>query len=289
MVVVPTFYGTYTSMGLINSIIYMDEIGTYPGWAMALVLVGIGVLIYGVMLLSAEKSDKPSENSSPQTTLRTPADDEELGDVREIPLPSTPATAKSYSPPNFTPSKHTRMFSEDEHDFVYGLPGSSMRDSGECLTGTLLRKDSHGRIIVDSTGTGLFRRGGKAKLKGAKGVAYGFKAMLSPQRYKNLSTIKPSVSTLAMETSVPDYGQEADSYSTVRSIAYSGSGGHYAIHSEPGAASSEDDAALRKLPNPSDAFTTDAYNSSDLHLDMLYHPTVTDQPPRSSHDAITKG
>ncbi|KAG2227984.1 hypothetical protein INT45_012008 [Circinella minor] len=54
VVVVPVFYGTYTALGLVNTIIYLDEIGNYPGWAITLVFVGIGVLIYGVYLLSSK-------------------------------------------------------------------------------------------------------------------------------------------------------------------------------------------------------------------------------------------
>ncbi|KAI8376219.1 uncharacterized protein BYT42DRAFT_573821 [Radiomyces spectabilis] len=54
VVVVPVFYGTYTALGLVNTIIYLDEIGNYPGWAIALVFGGIGALIYGVFLLSSK-------------------------------------------------------------------------------------------------------------------------------------------------------------------------------------------------------------------------------------------
>ncbi|KAK4517644.1 uncharacterized protein ATC70_000984 [Mucor velutinosus] len=54
VVVVPVFYGTYTALGLVNTIIYLDEIGNYPPWAILLVFVGIGVLIYGVYLLSSK-------------------------------------------------------------------------------------------------------------------------------------------------------------------------------------------------------------------------------------------
>ncbi|GAN03279.1 conserved hypothetical protein [Mucor ambiguus] len=54
VVVVPVFYGTYTALGLVNTIIYLDEIGNYPPWAIILVFVGIGVLIYGVYLLSSK-------------------------------------------------------------------------------------------------------------------------------------------------------------------------------------------------------------------------------------------
>lgn len=54
VVVVPVFYGTYTAVGLVNTIIYLDEIGNYPPWAIILVFVGIAVLIYGVFLLSSK-------------------------------------------------------------------------------------------------------------------------------------------------------------------------------------------------------------------------------------------
>ncbi|CAO3615889.1 unnamed protein product [Mucor hiemalis] len=63
VVVVPVFYGTYTALGLVNTIIYLDEIGNYPPWAIALVFVGIGVLIYGVFLLSS-KPDPAHLNES---------------------------------------------------------------------------------------------------------------------------------------------------------------------------------------------------------------------------------
>ncbi|KAI8976776.1 hypothetical protein BDB01DRAFT_305900 [Pilobolus umbonatus] len=54
VVVVPVFYGTYTAIGLVNTIIYLDELGNYPPWAIILVFVGIAVLIYGVYLLSSK-------------------------------------------------------------------------------------------------------------------------------------------------------------------------------------------------------------------------------------------
>lgn len=64
MVVVPVFYGSYTAVGLVNTIIYLDEIGNYPPWAIVLVFVGIGVLIYGVYLLSS-KPDPAHMNELP--------------------------------------------------------------------------------------------------------------------------------------------------------------------------------------------------------------------------------
>ncbi|KAL9545098.1 hypothetical protein MBANPS3_007303 [Mucor bainieri] len=69
VVVVPVFYGTYTALGLVNTIIYLDEIGNYPPWAIILVFVGIGVLIYGVYLLS----------SKPDPAHMNETEDEEVG------------------------------------------------------------------------------------------------------------------------------------------------------------------------------------------------------------------
>ncbi|KAI9246756.1 hypothetical protein BDA99DRAFT_526863 [Phascolomyces articulosus] len=73
VVVVPVFYGTYTALGLVNTIIYLDEIGNYPGWAIALVFIGIGVLIYGVYLLS----------SKPDPSARHP-DEENEEDMMDV-------------------------------------------------------------------------------------------------------------------------------------------------------------------------------------------------------------
>ncbi|KAG2210061.1 hypothetical protein INT47_003497 [Mucor saturninus] len=64
VVVVPVFYGSYTAVGLVNTIIYLDEIGNYPPWAIILVFVGIGVLIYGVFLLSS-KPDPAHQHEVP--------------------------------------------------------------------------------------------------------------------------------------------------------------------------------------------------------------------------------
>lgn len=66
VVVVPVFYGTYTALGLVNTIIYLDEIGNYPGWAIALVFIGIGVLIYGVYLLSSKPDPSNHRHASEQ-------------------------------------------------------------------------------------------------------------------------------------------------------------------------------------------------------------------------------
>lgn len=275
-------------MGLINSIIYMDEIGTYPAWAIVLVLIGVAFLIYGVMLLSAEKTEKPVEEqvAVTETHIRSAGDDEELGDIRTIQLPNVPATAKTYIPSDSTRGKHIRMFSEDHDDFVFDIPENAIRDSADSLTGTLLRKDDKGRIIVDSTSTAFYRRGSKAKLKGVKGVASGFRFMLSTQRYKNIDKSSPRPSTtIPMEISAPDYDQietTSTSYSVVPHVMDNGS------HVLSGL----DDALRRR--NPADALPEqNAYTTSDLHLDMLTHPLPSNNtsptPSHNTGDHVNKG
>jgi hypothetical protein len=102
VVVVPVFYGTYTAIGLVNTIIYLDEIGNYPPWAIALVFVGIGVLIYGVFLLSS----KP--DPSQPTDEDDEDDDEEEGGGRGI---------DQELDEMHTPRKlHTELIEEEEED-----------------------------------------------------------------------------------------------------------------------------------------------------------------------------
>ncbi|KAG0233584.1 hypothetical protein BGW42_007333 [Actinomortierella wolfii] len=57
VLVVPLFYGFYTAFGLINSVIYLDQLKLYEPWVLLLVLAGIAALIYGVKMLSAPKPD----------------------------------------------------------------------------------------------------------------------------------------------------------------------------------------------------------------------------------------
>ncbi|RUS31296.1 hypothetical protein BC938DRAFT_478097 [Jimgerdemannia flammicorona] len=84
-------------MGLINSMIYLDEIGDYPGWAILLVLVGITVLIYGVKLLSQAK---------PEPSTGQPGEDQEMGEIsdsgrnisaKEFAIDGTPLNDPSYA------------------------------------------------------------------------------------------------------------------------------------------------------------------------------------------------
>ncbi|KAF9318602.1 hypothetical protein BG003_010947 [Podila horticola] len=62
VLVVPIFYGFYTAFGLINSIIYLNQLQNYQPWVLFLILLGIGTLIYGVRMLSAPKPDPIPES-----------------------------------------------------------------------------------------------------------------------------------------------------------------------------------------------------------------------------------
>src|SRR4051812_48894979 len=59
----PIFLGLYTTMGLINTMVYLDEFSSYPTWALTLVFVGIIALIYGVILLSHIKEEVPASDT----------------------------------------------------------------------------------------------------------------------------------------------------------------------------------------------------------------------------------
>ncbi|KAG0249206.1 hypothetical protein BG011_009507 [Mortierella polycephala] len=76
VLVVPTFYGFYTAFGLINSTIYLDQLGDYEPWVLLLVLVGIGALIYGVKMLSAPKPEK-NPAGGPLSSLENDYDDDD--------------------------------------------------------------------------------------------------------------------------------------------------------------------------------------------------------------------
>ncbi|KAF0448600.1 hypothetical protein F8M41_002636 [Gigaspora margarita] len=60
---VPMFYGFYTTLSLVNTMIYLDELSEYPAWALLLIAIGIAALVYGVLLLSEAKEDE-DENES---------------------------------------------------------------------------------------------------------------------------------------------------------------------------------------------------------------------------------
>ncbi|KAF9304924.1 hypothetical protein BGZ74_000141 [Mortierella antarctica] len=84
VLVVPTFYGFYTAFGLINSTIYLDQLGSYEPWVLLLVLIGIGALIYGVKMLSAPKPEQNTSTGGPLSSLDNTYDEDEDEDAHEM-------------------------------------------------------------------------------------------------------------------------------------------------------------------------------------------------------------
>lgn len=97
-----------------NTIIYLDEINNYPGWAIFLVFLGISVLVYGVYLLSSkpdptsqnEQQDQhdqqqQQDNDDPHMIVYVPSStDQELQSI-------APTTTSSTSTANMTPPEYT--------------------------------------------------------------------------------------------------------------------------------------------------------------------------------------
>ncbi|CAB4425811.1 unnamed protein product [Rhizophagus irregularis] len=104
VLVVPMFYGFYTAMGLVNTMIYLNEISTYPPWALLLVTLGIGSLVYGVLLLSASK-EEPNTDS-----IDSEFDDEE-GMKEDNMLSAGSWDATSTSGTNNSTGSHIGMLS----------------------------------------------------------------------------------------------------------------------------------------------------------------------------------
>lgn len=162
VVVVPVFYGTYTALGLVNTIIYLDEIGNYPPWAIILVFVGIGVLIYGVYLLSSKPDPAAHMNEEDE-------DEEVLGHHRQQEL--EPAS-------NWLSAKEEKGMVDTNKTATAGaaakssIPGESASSSSvynhdpaaeEALastTATTQKQESTGAVIYSSSGriTQFFRR-----------------------------------------------------------------------------------------------------------------------------------
>ncbi|KAG1117597.1 hypothetical protein G6F42_013393 [Rhizopus arrhizus] len=148
VVVVPVFYGTYTALGLVNTIIYLDEIGNYPPWAIILVFVGIGVLIYGVFLLSskpdpaAHLNDDEDEEGHRQQELEHTSNWLSAKEEKGIVDTNKAAAAKSSIPGESASSSS-----------VYNDPAST-------TTSATQKQESTGAIIYSSSGriTQFFRR-----------------------------------------------------------------------------------------------------------------------------------
>ncbi|KAI0743369.1 hypothetical protein C8Q80DRAFT_1257083 [Daedaleopsis nitida] len=55
--VVPVFYGVYTGLGFLDSLIFNDEVDAYHSWALFLIFCSMIVLVSGVILLTYKKPD----------------------------------------------------------------------------------------------------------------------------------------------------------------------------------------------------------------------------------------
>ncbi|KAI0633717.1 hypothetical protein C8Q77DRAFT_1116551 [Trametes polyzona] len=55
--VVPVFYGVYTGLGFLDSLIFNDEVDAYQSWTLFLIFVSMIVLVSGVVLLTYKKPD----------------------------------------------------------------------------------------------------------------------------------------------------------------------------------------------------------------------------------------
>ncbi|EJU04064.1 hypothetical protein DACRYDRAFT_105129 [Dacryopinax primogenitus] len=56
--VVPVFYGIYTSSGFLDSLMFFHETPYFQMWVLVAIFLSIGVLVAGVILLSTKKPDK---------------------------------------------------------------------------------------------------------------------------------------------------------------------------------------------------------------------------------------
>lgn len=86
VIVVPIFYATYTALGLINTMVYLNELGMYPGWALALVFLGIAVLIYGVYLLSSKEDNTGASTPPAEPSVQDEYEVQELQSLSELTL-----------------------------------------------------------------------------------------------------------------------------------------------------------------------------------------------------------
>ncbi|KAI0682982.1 hypothetical protein BC835DRAFT_1397425 [Cytidiella melzeri] len=55
--VVPVFYGVYTAIGFLNSLIFNDEVDAYQSWTLFLIFCAILILVSGVVLLTNKKPE----------------------------------------------------------------------------------------------------------------------------------------------------------------------------------------------------------------------------------------
>ncbi|KAL0956504.1 hypothetical protein HGRIS_002647 [Hohenbuehelia grisea] len=69
--VVPVFYGVYTAVGFLNSLIFNNEVDSYQSWTLFLIFVSILILISGVVLLTHKKPEPIKPKNSPSVPNAT--------------------------------------------------------------------------------------------------------------------------------------------------------------------------------------------------------------------------
>ncbi|CAO3590489.1 unnamed protein product [Absidia cylindrospora] len=157
VVVVPVFYGTYTALGLVNTIIYLDEIGNYPGWAISLVFAGIAVLIYGVYLLSSkpdptsqlnqaeqdlENIDDSTQHQQQAEAIQTEQEMPSIHSPRSSPLSSSsPHTTNSAIPNNTNSDNQPHSTNDSDEKSPYILPPSTTMPKQVTTTSNLATSD----------------------------------------------------------------------------------------------------------------------------------------------------
>jgi hypothetical protein len=83
VLVVPTFYGFYTTISILNSYIYLNQLDVYKPYALALVVIGVFSLIYGVSLLSQAKGGNQSDTDKTQGKNDEENDDDDGYDYED--------------------------------------------------------------------------------------------------------------------------------------------------------------------------------------------------------------
>lgn len=66
--------------------VYLNELGMYPGWALALVFLGIAVLIYGVYLLSSKEDNTGASTPPAEPSVQDEYEVQELQSLSELTL-----------------------------------------------------------------------------------------------------------------------------------------------------------------------------------------------------------
>ncbi|KAF9210281.1 hypothetical protein BGZ59_009654 [Podila verticillata] len=151
VLVVPVFYGFYTAFGLINSIIYLNQLQSYQPWVLLMILIGIGALIYGVHMLSAPKPDSTASEAAM-------AQFDNNDDENEITKSGSGGTLASES----RVTREKKLSKDDEEEQGTTKPGEmhpfNRRGTGASSIATKVSPDAPGLIMIDENEGGHSRR-----------------------------------------------------------------------------------------------------------------------------------